>query len=334
MRNSAISRRTFLHESAAFASVFSLSHGKSSAKAVAPSGNSVAEHDTPGFHLNYILGSPMYGKAPLADVLAEAPKIDASQIDIWPLPHANHVEQVRAMGMDRFARLLHEHDIELGVITRYDLGPERIHEVMPQLKQLGGRIVITGAGRGEGDSVKEQVQRFVEGMRPHVDKAEELGIFIGIENHANTLLHSLDSIRYFAEQAGSPHWGLAMAPYHLPQDPVQIAKLIEDLGPKLVFFQAWQYGMGCMGKLPKEDEMLQMPGRGTLDFHPILAALAKIEYQGWTEIFMHPVPRGVPIRASIQEVTAEINHARKYLEKCLNEISPGAHDQDDGSTPA
>ena len=75
--------------------------------------------------------------------------------------------------------------------------------------------------------------------------------------------------------------------------------------------------MGCMTKLPKEQELLQMPGRGDLDFAPLLSALAEVEYQGWTEIFMHPVRRGIPILETTEQVTAEINRAREYLTSCL-----------------
>ena len=77
-------------------------------------------------------------------------------------------------------------------------------------------------------------------------------------------------------------------------------------------------GMGCSKKLPKEQELLQMPGRGDLDFRPILAALERINYQGWTEIFMHPVPRGIPILPSAGEVTSTIAEARRYLESVGN----------------
>ena len=34
---------------------------------------------------------------------------------------------------------------------------------------------------------------------------------------------------------------------------------------------------------------------GTDYFVPIVAALKKIRYAGWTSVFMHPVPRGIPI---------------------------------------
>ncbi|MCA9443401.1 MAG: sugar phosphate isomerase/epimerase, partial [Candidatus Omnitrophica bacterium] len=67
-------------------------------------------------------------------------------------------------------------------------------------------------------------------------------------------------------------------------------------------------------------EMKQLPGYGELDFVPILAALKKINYAGWTSIFMHPVPRGIPILPTAAEVTAAINRSREYLEDCLDRI--------------
>jgi len=157
-------------------------------------------------------------------------------------------------------------------------------------------------------------------MKPHVAVAEEHGVTIGIENHAGALLHTPDSLRYLAELSGSPNLGIAMAAYHLPQDEQLLARLIEDLGPKLVHFYAWQYGQGCMKKLPKAQELEQMPGRGKLDFRPLLKALKKIEYGGLTEIFMHPVPRGIPILPTAEEVTAEINRARAYLAGLLQGV--------------
>jgi sugar phosphate isomerase/epimerase len=64
----------------------------------------------------------------------------------------------------------------------------------------------------------------------------------------------------------------------------------------------------------KEKELLQMPGRGELNFAPLVQAFRDIEYSGWTEIFMHPFPRGIPILETTTAVTAEINRSRQYLE--------------------
>ena len=79
-------------------------------------------------------------------------------------------------------------------------------------------------------------------------------------------------------------------------------------------FYAWQHGHGCMEKLPKEEELLQMPGRGELDFAPLVSALKRAEFAGWTSIFMHPVPRGIPILETTEAVTEEINRARAHMD--------------------
>jgi len=53
-----------------------------------------------------------------------------------------------------------------------------------------------------------------------------------------------------------------------------------------------------------------MPGRGPLDFGPLMRELAAVHFTGPIQIFMHPVPRGVPILDSIEAITAEVNRAR------------------------
>ena len=150
-------------------------------------------------------------------------------------------------------------------------------------------------------------------MKPHLAIAEECGVTIAIENHGNNLIDSPDSLEWLLELRPSKHLAVALAPYHLPQNEKRLASLITSLGNGIAVFYAWQHGMGCMKKLPKEQELLQMPGRGSFDFAPLLAALAEINYAGWTEIFMHPVPRGIPILETAEQVTGEINLAREYL---------------------
>ena len=253
--------------------------------------------------------------------MPEVHKTGSDYIDIWPLSHGNQREQISEMGIEAFAALLKKHQVRLGILTHYDLGPFRLQDEMKIARQLGGKMLICG-GKGPknltGQALKAAVKEFAEQLKPHVDQAREHGIIIGIENHANNLIELPDSMRWLVEYIKSRHLGIALAPYHLPQDSKQIAKLIEELGERLVHFYAWQYGMGCHKKLPKEQELLQLPGRGKLDFQPILQALQNIHYQGWTEIFMHPVPRGIPILPTAAQVTAEINRSRRYLETCLS----------------
>ena len=291
--------------------------------AFAVTASQLAADDDKPFALRYILGSSMYGTLKLEDILPEVRKTGAECIDVWPRQHADQREQIEAMGHDRFAELLRQNDVKLGMVTRYDLGPFGLQEEMKFLRKFGGSLLIAGSQGPRdvsGEEAKQAVKKFIEQMKPHVAAAEELGLTIGIENHGHALLSTPDSIRYFSEFAQSPNLGVALAPYHLPQDVALLADLIEDLGPSLAHFYAWQHGQGCMQKLPKAQELEQMPGRGSLDFKPLLAALKRINYQGWTEIFMHPVPRGIPIMDTLEQVTEEINLARRYLAGCFNEV--------------
>lgn len=272
------------------------------------------------FKLRYILGSCMYGTTPVTEILPEVAKIGAEAIDVWPRVHGDQREQIEAMGHDAFAALLRQHNVRLGIITRYDLGPLRLASELAFAQKFGARMIVTGSKGPKGlagAELKSAVQKFVDEMQPHISVAERHGVTIAIENHGNALIDSPDSIRWLAEMTGNRPLGIALAPYHLPQDSQQIARLIRDVDHRLVHFYAWEHGQGCFEKLPKEQELMQMPGRGTLDFVPILAALKQIDYQGLTEIFMHPVPRGIPILDTTSQVTAEINRAREHLTACL-----------------
>ena len=275
------------------------------------------------FALNYIVASCMYGTLPLETILQETPKTGAQYLEIWAKRHGDQREQIDKLGVEKTKQLFDQYNVKLGSFTCFKYGLFNMQGEMDLVKQLGGDMVICNSGgpKGlKGAELKSAIKAFAEKLKPHVAAAEEKGVIIGLENHGGGLINDPDTQRWLMEALPSKHFGMALALYHLEQDEAQMAKLITDLDERLVHFQAWQHGMGCMKKLPKEQELLQLPGRGDLDFVPVLAALKKINYQGRTEIFMHPVPRGIPILPTADEVTAEINRSRAYLENCLKQV--------------
>lgn len=262
---------------------------------------------------------------PLAEVVARVRKTGASAIDIWPRPHGNYVEQIDKLGADKFAAMLQEHDVALGGIACYKYGPFGLDAPMKLAASVGAKqvtLVTTGRGpaNAQGDALKRAVAKFVEQMKPHHEAAAERGHIIAIENHGHSMISSPDSMRHFADMtAKMSHLGLAYAPHHLPQDAAFQAALIRELGPAVKFFYAQQHGKGSRKKQPRADELLQMPGRGPLDFGPLIGALRSIAFTGYTEIFMHPFPRGVPILDTANAIVDEINRSRTYLDKFVKE---------------
>lgn len=289
---------------------------------VAPAAATRAE-DPSAFRLNYIVASCLYGTAPLAEILPEVRKTGAEFIELWARPHGSQREQLDELGVEACAALLQQHQVRLGSCTCFKVGLFGMQPEMRLVKQLGGDLVICNTGGPKdltGDTLQSEIQKLAEKLKPEIEAAEELGVTIGIENHGSSLVNLPEAQYRLLDALPSPRLGIALAPYHLPQDPELLASLIQRLGDRLVHFQAWQHGLGCMTKLPKEQELLQLPGRGDLDFTPLLAALKKIRYRGRTEIFMHPFPRGIPILDTTAAVTAELNRAREHLEKCLARV--------------
>jgi len=270
------------------------------------------------FRPKWLVASSLYGCLPLQTIAPEVAKTGSHAIDIWPLVHGNQREQIDEMGEEAFAKLLETHQLSLGCLTQYKLGPFGLASEMRLAERFGCKTIVTG-GKGpsglKGETLRSAVEEFARQLQPHLGLAEKTGVTIAIENHASTLIDSPDAIGWLLELQPSPWLAIALAPYHLPQDEILIARLIRECGPRIGVFYAWQHGKGCMMPQPKADELLQMPGRGPLDFRPLVEALRDVRYDGWVEIFMHPFPRGVPILETASEVTAEINRARNYLQQ-------------------
>ena len=98
--------------------------------------------------LSYIVGSSMYGRMKVETIVAEVRKTGAAFLDVWPAVHGNQREQVEQMGHERFAALLKKHNVRLGMLTQYPLGPLRLQKEMKVLAKFG-------IGRATSDAAHE-----------------------------------------------------------------------------------------------------------------------------------------------------------------------------------
>jgi sugar phosphate isomerase/epimerase len=297
--------------------------GAFGAAMVAPKG---AGSDGEDFSLQFVLSSAMYGNLPLEEVLKSVARTGASSVDIWRKVHATHREQIKEMGDEAFQKLLQKHQTTMSVSTCYPLGPFRQDAELRWVKKNGGRMTVCGSGRlGDPDPVgaeaKRQVKAFFEKLKPHYELAEELGVTMAIENHKNSMLSSPDSIRYVKDLNPSKNVGIAFAPHHLHDAIGEIPKLISHLGKEMIpFFYFQEHHPSSKKKMGREEERKQLPGYGTLDYLPILKSLKEIGFNGLSEIFMHPVPRGIPVMPTADEINELIKSSRGYLSKCLARI--------------
>ena len=278
------------------------------------------------FAFNYVLSSAMFGDMPLENVLAAVSQTGAGSVDIWRKVHATHREQITAMGDEAFQKLLIKHKTSMSVSSCYPLGPFKQKDELKWLKNNGGKLTVCASGRmgpkdPKGAEAKKQVKLFFEKLKPHYELAESLGVTMAIENHGNAMLSSPDSIRYFAELNPSKNVGIAFAPHHLHYCIDEIPKLIKELGKEQIPFIYFQeYHPSSKKKMEKSEELKQMPGFGTLDYVPIVSALKEIKFDGLAEIFMHPVPRGIPMLPTDKEIIEVINKSRDYISKCLAKV--------------
>ena len=284
----------------------------------------IAESDK--FQLRYILSSAMYGYMSLESILPQVSLTGSEAIDVWCKVHGNQREQIDEMGHSVAKNLLAKNEVKAAVFTRYPLGPFGLIEEMRKIhKNFDAEIIVcgtTGPSEVKGKEAKKVVQEFLEKMKPHIAVAEELGMIIAVENHSRQFLYHPDSLRYFAELNQSKHLGVALAPHHLHRFQGDIPKLIRDLGNENIPFMYFQEHSDAMyNKASKEIEMQQMPGfGGRLKYKPILGALKAIKYIGYCEIFMHPVPRGIPILPTVEDISKAIIKSREYIEKSLAEV--------------
>lgn len=275
------------------------------------------------FRLRYVLSTNQYGTMPVADILPELNATGCEGLDVWAGRWGNQREQIEALGHERFAALLASHGARVATYTCMDVGFAKAAPQMRALKASGGDLMVGGFGGGgpgakelRGDDLKRAIRATVEKLKPAFAQAGEIGVKLAIENHLNGLLETPDGVRILADTLREPHVGIAFAPFHLPQDAALLGRLVGELGGRLFYYYAWQYGDGS-GDLPPPVQKRQLPGVGPLDFAPMLAALKRHRFNGWTSIFMHPTPRGTPLHPTPRQVSDQLNLAKGYLEQTL-----------------
>ena len=245
-------------------------------------------------------------------------------IDFWPknifqCPHLEEIE--KRLGPAGLKEVLAKNGLKLNAMTCYLAGPAGTPDYITGyrkyaelLGKCGGGVAVCSAPDKGKDDLRARMKAFMEKLKPQAELAEKYDSYLAIENHGMRLLNSLDSFKAFVELNHSPRIGIALAPYHLQAAGISVEETIRVVGPQLQFFYAWQYV-----KQSKPDATLggiaQLPGIGSTDCAPWLAALAEVNYRGYVNPFMHHHP-------GVEEMAAALARSRDYLKRCYASAVP------------
>jgi sugar phosphate isomerase/epimerase len=268
--NQSLTRRRFIQHAIAGVGMAS---GASLVRSIA-----AANSDSrPAWRSHLSTSSILFKTLPLEQACEHIAALSFEAVDIWSAydncPHLD--DAAKRLGPSGLKALLAKHHLQLCAFSVYAGGYPKYAEL---LGGVGGGVAIQGsAGPCKPDELTAKMRAFLESLKPQLALAEKHNSRLAIENHGDTLLHSLDSFRAFVDLNTSPRIGLALAPYHLQAGAASVEEAVRICGRQLFFFYAWQ----------NRPEIAQLPGHGPTDFTPWLRALAQVNYGGFVNVFMH-----------------------------------------------
>ena len=221
-----------------------------------------------------------FSSLPIEEACERLAAVGFEAMDVWSAhagcPHLDDVQ--KRLGPDGLKELLAKNKLKLYAFSVYAGGYPRYAEL---LGKCGGGVAVRGsAGPCDPKDLRPRMKAFFEALKPELELAEKYNSFLAIENHGGSLLDSIDSFKAFVDMNKRPRLGIALAPYHVQAAQASVPEAIAACGPQLLFFYAWQHAPG----------LGQLPGHGPADFAPWIAALAKIDYKGYVNPFLHNEP--------------------------------------------
>jgi sugar phosphate isomerase/epimerase len=243
--------------------------------------------------------SILFKGLPLEEACARIAVLGFEAVDIWSAydkcPHLD--DAANRLGPSGLKALLAKHHLQLCTFSVYIGGYPKYAEL---LGGVGGGVAIQGsAAPSKPEELTAKMRAFLESLKPLLELAEKHNSRLAIENHSNALLDAPDSFKAFVDLNTSPRLGLALAPYHLQAGGASVEETIRICGRQLLFFYAWQ----------NQPETGQLPGHGPTDFTPWLRALAKVDYPGFVNAFMHG-------HVEADAMSAALTKSRDYLRQC------------------
>ncbi len=244
----------------------------------------------------------LYGQQTLERACQEIARVGLRYVDLW---HVSGWCEHLASGPEAVAETLARHGLQLQAISAYGASRERLAQLLPVLRQLGGQVLVTGSTRAD-----VPVAVFAEQIRPLVEQATELGVTLAIENHWDACIDAISSMVELVERLPQPGLGIALAPIHLYHRHESTAEAIRALRERIALFYVWDWGPTAEKNW--KDPTEQFIGTGQIDYRPIFQALAEVGHRRPLDLFAHG-PEHWPPEQTTQHLARALAYARRLV---------------------
>jgi protein FrlC len=149
-------------------------------------------------------------------------------------------------------------------------------------RAIGAKNISITSGRCLGGMPPDRAaEQFAESIKPILERAEELGIDVGIECEPGLFLEYATELREWIDRLNHPRFGANLDVGHSQVLGEPIPESVKLLGDRI-----WNLHVE---DIPGRKHYHLIPGQGTLDWHGLRASLEAIQYKRFltVELYTH-----------------------------------------------
>lgn len=218
----------------------------------------------------------MYADASLELASQHLASLGIHHVELWQVEGwCEHL----AGGPEGAAETLAMEDLAVFALAAYRSPSTELGPYLSDLDRLGGRVLVT-----EPPPPDVSVDSFAEDLRPMVERAIANDLLIGVENHVDSSVESIEEMVRFLDLLPSEGVGITLAPTHLYRIGESIPGAIRTLGDRIAFCYARDWRSRTD---PHENPADQFVGNGVIDFRSMARALLDVGYDRPLNVFAH-----------------------------------------------
>jgi sugar phosphate isomerase/epimerase len=145
-------------------------------------------------------------------------------------------------------------------------------------RRLGAeRVVSSGLDRKQADGLEQAVAS----LRALVPAAEDMGMYICLENHKDNALETIEDYRRVFDAIDSKALGLCVDTGHFDASGVDMDALIDEFAPRINHIHVKE-------NRGKGEKHFTRFGEGTTDNHHVIRRLLSLGYRGYITVELSP----------------------------------------------